>query len=60
MGLTHTEIGALLSINAIVATALFIVGGFLADRFARAADPVGLIGSGALGLSWRPSRASAR
>ena len=51
MGLTHTEIGALLSINAIVATALFIVGGFLADRFdPRRLIPVGLIGSGALGL----------
>jgi MFS family permease len=51
MGLTYTEIGALLSIDAIVATALFIVGGFLADRFVpRRLIPVGLIGAGALGL----------
>ncbi|WP_271411020.1 MFS transporter [Pseudomonas sp. Q1-7] len=51
MGLTHTEIGALLSANAIVATALFVVGGFLADRFAtRKLIPLGLIGTGCLGL----------
>lgn len=51
MGLTHTEIGTLLSINAIVATALFVVGGMLADRFdTRKLIPVGLIGTGSLGL----------
>ncbi|MNQ47997.1 Inner membrane protein YihN [compost metagenome] len=51
MGLTHTEIGALLSANAIIATALFVVGGFLADRFdTRKLIPLGLIGTGALGL----------
>jgi len=50
-GLTHTEIGALLSINAIVATALFVAGGSLADRFEpRRLIPLGLISSGALGL----------
>ena len=27
MGLSHTEIGTLLSVNSIVATALFVVGG---------------------------------
>ncbi|MFZ6047678.1 MFS transporter [Pseudomonas sp. CR3202] len=51
MGLTHTEIGALLSANAIIATALFVVGGFLADRFTtRKLIPLGLIGTGCLGL----------
>ena len=33
MGLTHTEIGLLLSANAIIATALFVVGG--RGRFVR-------------------------
>jgi sugar phosphate permease len=51
MGLTHTEIGTLLSVNSIVATALFIVGGYLADRFStRLLIPLGLVGTGALGL----------
>ncbi|OFI38814.1 hypothetical protein BIU82_17270 [Arthrobacter sp. SW1] len=51
MGLNHTEIGTLLSINSIVATALFVVGGFLADRFStRILIPLGLIGTGTLGL----------
>ncbi|PWU26328.1 MFS transporter [Pseudomonas sp. RW407] len=51
MGLTHTQIGALLSANAIIATALFVVGGFLADRFeTRRLIPLGLIGAGGLGL----------
>ena len=51
MGLTHTQIGTLLSVNAIVATALFVVGGMLADRFdTRKLIPVGLIGAGLLGL----------
>ncbi|MFZ5959516.1 MFS transporter [Pseudomonas knackmussii] len=51
MGLTHTQIGALLSANAVVATALFVVGGFLADRFeTRRLIPFGLIGAGSLGL----------
>jgi sugar phosphate permease len=51
MGLNHTEIGTLLSINSIVATALFVVGGFLADRFStRTLIPLGLVGTGALGL----------
>ncbi|MGQ7817983.1 MFS transporter [Metapseudomonas furukawaii] len=51
MGLTHTEIGTLLSANAIIATALFVLGGFLADRFeTRKLIPLGLIGTGALGL----------
>lgn len=51
MSLSHTEIGTLLSVNSIVATALFVVGGFLADRFAtRILIPIGLVGTGALGL----------
>lgn len=51
MGLSHTEIGTLLSVNSIVATALFVVGGFLADRFStRILIPIGLVGTGALGL----------
>lgn len=51
MGLTHTEIGTLLSANAIIATALFVVGGMLADRFdTRKLIPLGLIGTGSLGL----------
>ncbi|WP_372874850.1 nitrate/nitrite transporter [Pseudomonas sp.] len=51
MGLSHTEIGTLLSANAIVATALFVVGGMLADRFdTRKLIPLGLIGTGSLGL----------
>ena len=56
MGLTHTEIGTMLSINAIVATVLFVVGGMLADRFeTRKLIPVGLIRGGASGPLWRPS-----
>ncbi|WPN46429.1 MULTISPECIES: MFS transporter [unclassified Pseudomonas] len=51
MGLSHTEIGTLLSANAIIATALFVVGGYLADRFdTRKLIPLGLIGTGGLGL----------
>lgn len=51
MGLTHTQIGTLLSVNAIVATLLFVAGGFLADRYEpRRLIPVGLIGAGLLGL----------
>lgn len=51
MSLSHTEIGTLLSVNSIVATALFVVGGFLADRIStRILIPAGLIGTGALGL----------
>lgn len=51
MGLTHTEIGTLLSVNSIVATALFVAGGFLADRYEpRRLIPLGLIGAGVLGL----------
>ncbi|MHC8351522.1 MFS transporter [Pseudomonas sp. RT4P38] len=51
MGLTHTEIGLLLSANAIVATALFVVGGLLADRYdTRKLIPIGLLGTGSLGL----------
>ncbi|MNM44586.1 Inner membrane protein YihN [compost metagenome] len=51
MGLSHTEIGLLLSANAIIATGLFVVGGLLADRFdTRKLIPVGLLGTGALGL----------
>ncbi|HLA32382.1 MAG TPA: MFS transporter [Pseudomonas sp.] len=51
MGLSHTEIGTLLSANAIIATALFVVGGMLADRFdTRKLIPLGLIGTGSLGL----------
>ncbi|MFG2560160.1 MFS transporter, partial [Streptomyces sp. NPDC048496] len=51
MGLSNTEIGALLSVNSIVATALFVVGGYLADRFStRILIPLGLIGVGGLGL----------
>ena len=51
MGLSHTEIGMLLSANAIVATALFVIGGLLADRYdTRKLIPLGLIGTGSLGL----------
>jgi sugar phosphate permease len=51
MGLSHTEIGLLLSANAIIATALFVVGGMLADRFeTRRLIPLGLIGTGCLGV----------
>ena len=51
MGLSHTQIGTLLSANAIIATALFVVGGYLADRFdTRKLIPLGLIGTGCLGL----------
>ena len=51
MGLTHTEIGLLLSANAIIATALFVVGGLLADRYdTRKLIPIGLLGTGGLGL----------
>lgn len=51
MGLSHTEIGLLLSANAIIATGLFVVGGVLADRFdTRRLIPLGLLGTGALGL----------
>ncbi len=51
MGLSHTEIGLLLSANAIIATGLFVVGGLLADRFdTRKLIPLGLLGTGALGL----------
>ncbi|WP_028945091.1 MFS transporter [Pseudomonas vranovensis] len=51
MGLSHTEIGLLLSANAIIATGLFVVGGVLADRFdTRKLIPLGLLGTGALGL----------
>ncbi|AXM95335.1 MFS transporter [Pseudomonas plecoglossicida] len=51
MGLSHTQIGTLLSANAIVATALFVLGGFLADRFeTRRLIPLGLIGAGGLGV----------
>ncbi|MFK8329798.1 MFS transporter [Pseudomonas sp. BJa5] len=51
MGLSHTEIGLLLSANALIATGLFVVGGLLADRFdTRKLIPVGLLGTGALGL----------
>ncbi|UDU79251.1 MFS transporter [Pseudomonas sp. HN2-3] len=51
MGLSHTEIGLLLSANAVIATALFVVGGLLADRFeTRKLIPLGLIGTGCLGV----------
>ncbi|MNF36106.1 Inner membrane protein YihN [compost metagenome] len=51
MGLSHTQIGTLLSANAIIATALFVLGGYLADRFdTRKLIPLGLIGTGSLGL----------
>ena len=51
MGLSHTELGTLLSANAIIATALFVLGGYLADRFdTRKLIPLGLIGTGGLGL----------
>ncbi|UVL31928.1 MFS transporter [Pseudomonas donghuensis] len=51
MGLSHTQIGLLLSANAIIATGLFVVGGMLADRYdTRKLIPLGLIGTGALGL----------
>ena len=51
MGLTNTEIGLLLSVNSIVATALFVVGGILADKISsRLLIPAGLIGAGAMGV----------
>ena len=51
LGLSNTEIGMLLSVNSIVATALFVVGGYLADRFqTRNVIALGLVGSGAIGL----------
>ncbi len=51
MGLSHTEIGMLLSANAVIATALFVLGGLLADRYeTRRLIPLGLIGTGCLGL----------
>ena len=51
LGLSNTEIGLLLSINSIVATALFVVGGYLADRFqTRTVISAGLIAAGAIGL----------
>jgi len=51
LDLSNTEIGLLLSVNSIVATALFVVGGFLADRFrTRTVISAGLIGAGLLGL----------
>ncbi|MBD9527632.1 nitrate/nitrite transporter [Paracoccus sp. PAR01] len=51
MGLSHTQIGTLLSVNSIVATALFVLGGMMADRFGtRKLIPLGLIGAGLLGL----------
>ncbi|MBS7601161.1 MFS transporter [Pseudomonas sp. RC2C2] len=51
MGLSHTQIGLLLSANAIIATGLFVIGGMLADRYdTRKLIPLGLIGTGALGL----------
>lgn len=51
MGLSHTQIGLLLSANAIIATALFVVGGMLADRYdTKKMIPIGLIGTGGLGL----------
>lgn len=51
LGLSNTEIGMLLSVNSIVATALFVVGGILADRLStRILIPAGLIGAGGLGI----------
>jgi sugar phosphate permease len=50
-GLTHTQIGVLLSVNSVVATALFVVGGYLSDRFqTRRVIPFGLIGAGLIGV----------
>lgn len=60
MGLSHTEIGVLLSANAIIATALFVVGGLLADRFdTRKLIPSACSAPVAWGSIWRPSRRSA-
>lgn len=51
MGLSNAEIGALISVNSIVATALFVVGGYLADRFrTRTVISLGLVGAGLLGI----------
>jgi sugar phosphate permease len=51
LGLSNTQIGMLLSINSIVATVLFVVGGYLADRFqTRNVIALGLVGAGAIGL----------
>lgn len=50
-GLTNAEIGVLLSINSIVATAMFVVGGYLSDRFqARRTISLGMVGAGAIGI----------
>ena len=50
-GLNNTQIGVLLSVNAIVCTVLYVFGGYLADRFStRILIPVGLIGLGSLGI----------
>ena len=51
MHLSNTQIGVLLSVNSGVATALFVVGGYLADRYpAPRVIPLGLIGTGLAGL----------
>lgn len=51
MGLSNAEIGMLMSVNSIVATSLFVVGGYLADRFqARNVMALGMVGAGLLGL----------
>lgn len=51
LGLTHTQIGNTLSISGIVTTIGFMVAVWLSDRVSkRILLPVGLIGSGVLGL----------
>ena len=51
MHLGNTEIGLLLSVNATVSTALFVVGGYLADRFpSRIPITLGLLGAGLAGI----------
>jgi sugar phosphate permease len=51
MGLSNAEIGMLLSVNSIVATILFVVGGYLADRFqTRTVISLGLVGAGLAGI----------
>jgi sugar phosphate permease len=51
MQLSNTEIGVLLSVNATVSTLLFVLGGYLADRFpVRGPITLGLLGAGLAGI----------
>ncbi|NLP63197.1 MFS transporter [Paraburkholderia sacchari] len=51
LGLTNAQIGVLLSVNSLFATALFVVGGYLSDRFqARRTISLGMVGAGVIGI----------